>query len=314
MVYRITLLASIAVVFAACMLGESWLNNPLRPEVSPQWQCRRIVSMAPSITEALYALGLGDRVVGVTRDCRYPSEAADKTKIGGYFDPNFEAVVALQPDLVIMLTEQEQSLPNLKKLKIETLVVSHQTIEGLIDSFRTIGRICGKGPEGRRMAADYQNRIARIREKTESLPRPKVLMSLDRTMGLGHLADVYIVGDDDYFDKLIELSGGQNACRIKGIRYPIISSEGIMQLNPDVIIDLVYPDMFERVDRTSIVGDWNELREVDAVKNHRVVVFNQDYACVPGPRSILLVEDLARTLHPEVNWDDQFDSEDFERQ
>ena len=304
MAHRITLVVLIVLVFSASLIVQRRFDEPLRPEVTPFWQCRRIVSMAPSITETLYALGLGDRVVGVTRDCRYPPEVKDQVRIGGYFDPNFEAIVALKPDLVIMLEEQERSLPDFEKLKLEVLVVSHQTIEGVIESFRTIGRVCGKGPEGRRMAYDYEGRLGRIYEKTRRLPRPRVLMSLDRTRGQGHLTDVYVVGDDDYFDRIIELAGGENACRQQGIRYPIISPEGILWLGPEVIIDLVYPSLLEKIDRKTIVDDWNELGQIEAVKNHRVVVFDQDYACVPGPRMIQLVEDLARVLHPEVKWDE----------
>ena len=242
-------------------------------------------------------------MVGVTRYCEYPPEVKDKPRIGGYYDPNFEAILALKPDLVVMLEEHEQSLPGFEKLKLETLVVSHKTIEGIIESFRTIGRVCGKGPEGRRMAYEYENRLRRIHEKTRLLPRPRVLLALDRTFGRGHLADVYIVGADDYFDRIIELAGGQNAYQQRGVRYPVVSPEGILWLNPDVIVDLVPKSVLEQTDRKTIVADWNELAGVEAVKNQRVLVFDQDYDFVPGPRFIRLVEDLARVLHPEVKWE-----------
>jgi iron complex transport system substrate-binding protein len=305
MVYRVTLIAAIVLAFAASLLGHRRLDDPLRPEVTPLRGCRRIVSMAPSITETLYALGLGDRVVGVTRDCKYPPEVEDKVRIGGYFDPNYEAIVALKPDLVVMLEESEQSLAAFEKLKIEKLVVSHQTIEGIVASFRAIGRVCGKGPEGRRMAQQYESRLRQIRDKTRLLPRPKVLMALDRTFGCGHLVDVFVVGDDDYFDTMIELAGGQNVYRQRGVRYPVVSPEGIVWLNPDVIVDLVRKETLEQVGRQAIVDDWNELGQVEAVKNRRVLVFAQEYACVPGPRFLRVVEDLARVLHPEVDWDEE---------
>ncbi len=293
-------MAAIVLVFAATLLAHKRIDATTRPKAMPLWQCRRIVSMSPSITETLYALGLGDRVVGVTRYCQYPPEVKDKVRIGGYYDPNFEAIVALKPDLVVMLEEQEQSLPGFEKLNLETLVVCHKTVEGIIDSFRTIGRACGKGPEGRRMARDYENRLKRIHDKMQGAPRPRVLMALDRTFGRGHLADVYITGADGYFDKIIELAGGQNVYRQRGVRNPVVSPEGIMGLNPDVIIDLVRKDVLEQFDRQTILADWNELRQVEAVKNHRVLIFDQDYAWVPGPRFVRMVEDLARALHPEV--------------
>ena len=183
-------------------------------------------------------------------------------------------------------------------------MVSHKTIEGIIESFRTIGRVCGKGPEGRRMAYEYENRLRRIRAKTQGLPRPRVLFVLDRTFGRGHLADVYVAGVDDYFDRIIELAGGQNAYRQRGVRNPVVSPEGILWLNPDVIVDLVPKDVLDQLRparRSRPTGrNW---RRSTAVKNHRVLVFDQDYAFVPGPRFIRLVEDLAHVLHPEIKWE-----------
>jgi iron complex transport system substrate-binding protein len=303
MVYRITLVAAIVLVFSASLLAHKWLPRPIRPESVPSQRCGRIVSMAPSITETLYALGLGDRVVGVTRYCEYPPEVKDKPRIGGYYDPNFEAIVALRPDMVIMLEEHAESLPGFEKLKLGTLVVYHKTIEGIIQSFRTIGRVCGKEAEGNCMAEQYENRLRQIEEKTRRLPRPRVLLALDRTLGRGHLADVYVVGADNYFDRIIELAGGRNVYQQRGIRYPVVSPEGILWLNPDVIIDLVPKSALEQTDRQTLLADWNELAGVEAVKNHRVLVFDRDYDFVPGPRFIRLVEDLAQVLHPEVKWE-----------
>ncbi len=310
MLYRVTLLAAILLVFSASLFAHKRLDDPLQPEVSPFWQCRRIVSMAPSITETLYALGLGDKVVGVTRFCKYPPGVEDKKKIGGYYDPNFEAIVALKPDLIVMLEEHEQSLPGFQKLRLETLVVSHQTLDGIVESFRQIGRVCGRGAEGRRLAREYQNRMERIRSLTRDLPRLSVLMSLDRILSRGHLASIFVVGDDNYFDQIIEIAGGKNVYREVGIRYPVISTECILRLNPDVIIDLVPPDMAGQQDRQTILGAWKELEQLQAVNNGRVLVFDQGYTCVPGPRFIQLVEELARVLHPEVPWDNM-DTTDY---
>ena len=329
--YRLALIGTIFLVFAGSLIAQKRIDVPTRPEVSLRWQGRRIVSMAPSITETLYALGLGDRVVGVERDCHYPPkvENVEKTgNVGGYYDPSIEAILRLKPDLVIMLEEQARALPKLERLKLETLVVSHQSIDGVIESFRTIGRVCGKGPEGRRMAGDFQNRIDRIREQTQELSRrgreggdegdspifpetkigtvpthPRVLFVLDRTFGCGHLADLYVAGDDNYIDAIIELAGGQNAYCQRGVRYPVVSTEGVLRLNPDVIVELVPPSAIEKHGRQAILDDWKELQEVEAVKNDRILVFDNDYAMIPGPRLLRFVEDLAKQLHPEAPWD-----------
>ncbi len=288
--------------------------------------------MAPSITETLFALGLGSRVVGVTRHCHYPPEveeikARPSGNVGGYFDPNLEAITALQPDLVIFLEEQAKALPNFDALKLETLVVSHQTINGIIESFRQIGMRCGAGQRGRWMAEDYRRRAESIRRRAAGLARPKTLVVVERTLGRGQLADLRVVANDDYFDTILEWAGGQNACARRGIRYPVLSTEGVLTLNPDVIVDLIAPDLVRqyglkawkqahpgaqvdeiapetllRYGREKLTEDWNGLEGVEAVKRRRVFVLDQDYAFVPGPRFLRLIEELARLLHPEVDW------------
>ena len=264
--------------------------------------------MSPSIAETLYALGLGDKMVGVTRDCQYPPEVEKIKKrgcVGGYYDPNVEAILALKPDLVIMLEEQAQSMPNFGSLNLETLVVSHKTVEGVIKSFRTIGGVCGRGAEGRAMASQFRARLDAIQAKTRSLPRPRVLFALDRTFGCGHLSDLYVAADDGYIDTLITLAGGENAYRQQGVRYPVVSTEGILSVNPDVIIDMVPPETVDKFGRPAILADWNDVKQTRAVGNRRVVIFDQSFAYVPGPRFLQFVEALAQELHPEINWDEK---------
>ncbi len=305
MAYRVTLIAAILSIFAGSILANKQFSEPLRLEYTPRWECRRIVSMAPSITETLYALGLGNRVVGVTRYCDFPPDVQRKTRVGGYFDPNLEAILMLKPDLVIMLEEQVESMPAMDKLKLETLVVSHKTIDGIIDSFRAIGRRCGRGPEGRWMAREFKDRLERIRAKTQGLPRPRVLFVLDRTFGRGHLTDVYVAGADDFFDTIIELAGGRNACRVQSVRNPVVSPEGLLWLDPDVIVDLARSDVLKKHSQQTIRADWKELTQMKAVYSGQLLIFDKGYACVPGPRLIQLVENLARVLHPEVEWEER---------
>jgi iron complex transport system substrate-binding protein len=297
MMYRIILLGAIAAAFAASWLAQGRLHDAGQVEITRDvWQCRSIVSMAPSITETLFALGLGDRVVGVSKFSNYPPEAKEIPRVGGHLDPSLEAILALKPDLVIMLEEQRESLRSLEKLNLETLVVNHQTTTGIIDSFRRIGRVCGRGPEGRRMAGEYEQRLEQIRAKTRDLPRPRVLVVTDRPRG--RLTDVYVAADDHYFDTMIELAGGQNAYSQRGVRYPVLSMEGIAWLNPDVIVELVPTAGSGSFDPGAVLKEWDQLKQVEAVKQHRVAIFDHDYDCVPGPRFIRLVEDLVRTIHP----------------
>ncbi len=296
------LLAGVIVLsFAGSQLARRRLEQAGATVVDPR-RCGRIVSMAPSVTEALFALGLGDRVVGVTRFCKYPPEVEGRAIIGGYHDPNFEAIVALRPDLVVMLVEHRQLLPAFRKLDLSTCEVNHQTIDGVLESFSAIGRACGEGERAARVRGKMERRLERVRRKTAGLARPRVMFAIDRILGTGRLETVYVAGPDGFFDKMIELAGGQNAFQGGKVRFPVVSSEGILRINPEVIVDMVSGMSERRPAEAAILADWQQLPEVDAVRHGRVYVVAEQYAFVPGPRLVLLVERLARLIHPELDW------------
>jgi len=263
---------------------------------------KRIVSLAPSITEGLYALGLIDRVVGVTRYCDYPPEALTKTEVGGYFHPNYEAILMLEPDLIIMLVDHEAPREYIAKLGFDIVVVDHKSISGILRSIEAIGEACGVLQKAISITGDIKTRMERIREKTEGLSSPRVLVSIGRNMGSGTLEDVYISGKEGFYNDMIGFIGGVNAYS-GGVAAPVVSGEGIIWMNPDVIIDMV-PDLEEQGwDPEMIYREWDAVSHVEAVKNSRVHVFGEDYVAVPGPRFILVMEKMARVMYPDVNWD-----------
>ena len=317
---KILLIIIILLVFVACHVAKVRLarvdSNGKQPsETAGQDQPRRIVSMAPSVTETLFALRLGERVVGVSDYCKYPPAAAKIDRIGGVMDPNLEAVVALEPDLIVMLRGNKALCPSLDRFGINTLTVDHKTIEGVLQSIPTIGQACGNASAAGRMVDDLRGRIDRVREKTAGLRRPSVMVSVIRTQGVGRLEDVYAAGNDEYFDKMIEIAGGRNVFGKQPVRYPVVSNESIIKCNPEIIIDIV-PSMT----RGSVGGsanssanggdwkskaeaDWGQLPDVDAVSAGKVFCLDEDFISVPGPRFVLLLEKLGRLLHPEADWD-----------
>ncbi len=309
---KLVLGAIIAVAFAGSFLAKRALQNQdpgkngtvvmsETEEETPEYP-QRIVSLAPSITESLYAFGRIDRVVGVTRYCDYPPEALTKIKIGGYYDPNYEAIIALEPDLIIMLAEHETPLQHLAGLGYNIVVVNHKSISGILRSIETVGEACGASDKAKTIADDIRARMERIREKTEGLPSPRVMVSIGRNMGSGTLKDVYISGKEGFYDEMIEIIGGVNAYS-GGVAFPVVSSEGIVTMNPEVIIDMV-PDLEENGwNPEMIMKEWEALPQVDAVKNRRVYVFGEDYVAVPGPRFIAIMEKMARVMYPEIDWD-----------
>lgn len=307
------LAAAVVAVFALSLSGREWLYRGARSPAPgddgaeagrpPAGDYRRIVSLAPSLTETLYALELGDRVVGVTRFCRYPPEVADKPEVGGFLDPNLETIVALEPDLVVMLTEHKAS-PALAELGPPCLVVSHKTVDDIVASIETIGRTCRRKAKAAKLADEIRATVQRVARLTADLPQPSVLVAVDRPRGTGRIEDVYVAGNDGFFSRIIELAGGRNALADDLPAFPAMSAEGILEVNPEVIIDLTPNVADDPASAEAALADWAALEEVAAVANDRVHVLRGDYVSVPGPRFVLLLEDLARLLHPEAAWDD----------
>jgi len=299
---KLLLIVSIFLVFAGSFLARQMLC-PGAAGTSPQSQRpMRIISMAPSVTETLFALGVGDRVVGASRFCKYPPEVAGVARIGGLLDPNFEAIVLLEPDLIVMLEEHRQSMPALEKLGLPSLAVRHKDVDGIIESIPTIGRACDAEETARNLVADLEARVQRVRRKTAGLSKPRVLIAVDRTPGVGRPEDVFVASADGYFDRIIALAGGRNACGSTIGRFPVVSAEGILSMNPQVIVDLAIGMDHDRDEKGVLSTDWQSLSEVEAVAQRRVHAFKETYATVPGPRFILLLERLARLIHPEVDW------------
>ena len=299
----------IAIIVAGFLIGywgrthfatdASVMKVNLDASASPE----RIISMAPSVTEVLFALEQGDKVVGVTRYCDYPPEALEKTAIGGFLDPNYEAVVALKPDLVVLLPIHTDAQLRMEQLGIRTLTVEHRTLDGILESITIIGDASGSRSEAESMLADIRTRMSHIEKITDNLPRPTILLSAGRGMGTGKLEEVYVAGKNQWYDEVITLAGGRNAFTDETIQFPALSGEGLYRLNPDVIIDMA-PDLAGLgLTRQEVIREWDVMDKCSAVINNRVYVLDGDYTTIPGPRFIQVIEDVARVLHPDVDWD-----------
>ena len=277
--------------------------DPKSPSTPDAPTVSRIVSMAPSITEDLFALGLGDRVVGVTRYCIYPAEARTKTQVGGFMDANFEAILATNPDLVVILTAHEEVRTTLAALNIETLTVDHRTVEGILDALTTIGNACEVSETAQELTHALRDRVEQIRQKTTGLPRPTVLISAGRDLSTGRIQEVYAAGQGEWYDELITAAGGKNAYPNDGNRFPVLTGEGLLMLQPEVIVEMVSHLEERGYTREDIIAQWDRFTEIPAVRNKRIHILVGNHVTIPGPRFVHVLEDLARVLHPEIDWD-----------
>lgn len=279
--------------------GLSVLVGSLSVRASEPKSPERIVSLSPSVTEILYALDLGDRVAGVTRYCQYPPEALRKPKVGGLLDPNLEAILALQADLVILVPDQKEFEAPLTRLNLPCLEVSQYSLREILDSIVKIGEVCGAQPAARRLAASIQSKTDAIRKRLSGLPPTRALISVGRDYGSGSLGQVYISGPGTFYDELLKLAGGVNAYREAAVKYPVVSAEGILRMNPEAIIEIAPGVVPGGSESEAIVRDWQEIPQVSAVKEGRLYVFGEDFMTIPGPRVGLILERLAEALHPE---------------
>jgi iron complex transport system substrate-binding protein len=313
MARKFILPAVILLSFSLSFVGKQLLDRPDQQkfsETGPGLSAdpepltyQRIISMAPSITEVLFAIGLEDRIVGVTRYCDYPPEAKKKPQVGGFLDPNYEAILSLEPDLVVLLQEQVEARRYLEEMGLNTLLVDHRSVRGIINSIAAIGEACRAAGKAQELVNDLETRITRVHRKTSNLPRTRVMVAVGRNLNETSLGGIYISGRDGFYDQLLELAGGTNVYRQRTIALPAISAEGIQNLNPHVIVDIapaLGPIVREKED---LIRTWDFAVGVDAVKNHRVYIFDEGYGVRPGPRFILLLEQMARVLHPELEWD-----------
>ncbi len=243
------------------------LAAPLILAAPPQ----RIVSTAPSITEMLYALGLGDRVVGVTRYCRYPPEAQLKPKIGDYTSPNLEAIAALKPDLVIIQTNPARLAERLGALRLKSLEIDQENIAALYNSIRVVGDATGVPARATQLTESMRSKLEQIRQRASALPPTRVMFVIGRTPG--RLDGLVVVGKASYLNEIMQIAGGVNVFRDAVAAYPQVSLEEVLARNPQVIVDM--GDMSDTVDVTEahkrdVVGLWQRMGKLDAVTHHRV--------------------------------------------
>jgi ABC-type Fe3+-hydroxamate transport system substrate-binding protein len=262
---------------------------------------RRIISAAPSITEMLYALGLGDRVVGVTTFCHYPPEVRDKPKIGSYMQPNIETMLAMRPDLVVILKEHAGLGDRLSQVGLTVLELDNNGLEGVYGSLQKLGERCGVAETAERRVAGIQSDLSKIQARAAGLPRRSVMFIVGRTPGV--VRDLVVVGRGSFLNELIEIAGGHNLFSDSAAAYPRIGLEDLYAARPEVIIDMgdmADTDRVTEEHRRSVASLWQQYPMLPAVEAGRVYPVAKDIFVVPGPRVVETATELLRMIHPEA--------------
>mgnify|MGYP001059117919 CR=1 FL=1 len=276
--------------------GALQITDSFGREVSITSRPERIISLAPSITEILFAIGAGERVVGNTSFCNYPPEAAELPKIGGYTPDliNFEAIVDLQPDLVIVGEfEQEPVIATLEQLGIPVVGLVATTIDEVYSSIEQIGAITGNGQEAAAVVEAMRSRIEAISSKVADLPadqRPRVFWEVfDEPL--------ITIGPSSFISQLIERAGGVNIFADQSEAYPQVSHESVVALDPEVILGTLEQAEPLAPERVAQRPGWSN---ISAVQNGRIHLLDSDPVSRAGPRLADALEAMLAALHPEL--------------
>lgn len=293
-------------LFVAIMAAVVWLlprQAPPADSAASDSDYQRIVSLSPAITETVFALGLGDKVVAVTDYCDYPPAAQALPKVGGYTDTSLEAIVAKKPDLVIMLQAQQRLQQQLQQLGIKTHAIDTVGLMDIEAAIVSIGQLTGRQQQAETLLAGIHKLIDRVTTKVAGEEPVRTLISIAHYVNSEQLETVYVAGQQDFYNDLLDLAGGRNVYTSQHIKVPSVTREGIIRMNPDVIID-VFPEADDHQSNIQQVRQqWQQLDMVSAVKAERVHILERDYASVPGPRVFQLLPEFARLLHPQLNWE-----------
>lgn len=268
------------------------ITDDLGRQVTVKKTPQRIVSLAPSNTEILFALGLGDRVVGVTTFCDYPAEAKKKEKIGGFKNPNLEKVIALKPDLVLATGGiQQPFIQELEKAGIPVFVLHPKNLNQIIAGIQTVGKITGQLEESKRLTARMSKTIADISSKVTSQKkrsRPKVFVEIFNQ-------PLYSAGAGTFINDLIKISGGKNIAAQAGSGYVVYSLENLLKEDPDI-----YIAMKGSMNDPGLLKKRTGFSDLKAVKNNRVYVVDDNLVSRPGPRIVQGLKIVAKAIYPQL--------------
>jgi iron complex transport system substrate-binding protein len=259
----------------------------------------RIVSTAPSITEALFALGLGSEVIGVSRFCDFPPEVMKLPKVGTYIKPDPEAIARLAPDLVILQGNPTELANRLNALHISFAEVPHGTLDDVFTGIGIIAKAAGVPERADPLMTHIQTSLDAIRTQARTLPSPRVLVIIDRRQGM--LTDLVAIGPSNYVNQILEIAGGTNVLAKPGLpQYPHIALETVLHENPDVILDLSGSQESEaqrQAARDATLALWRQNGELTAVRNSHVYVGTSNALLVPGPRTVEAAQRFFDYIH-----------------
>jgi iron complex transport system substrate-binding protein len=272
--FRAAVVVVLALFVAACARPEPKPAAPAPPQ--------RIISCAPNLTEMLFALGAGDRVIGVTRWCRYPAEATSRPPLGDLYQPNLEAMVAARPDLIVAVPGNTKVLEFFAGKPEPRILETNacETIADITATIRQLGAAVGAPERAEALVRGIEAGLDSLKAAHAGEPPVATLMILGHTAGA--LEQIYAVGHPTYLDELLALAGGRNVVPVEAGRYPIVTRESLLTMNPDLILERHLGGVATPEQKAAMIRLWDELPTLPAVRAGQVVVMDDDHMTING--------------------------------
>jgi len=295
------LIAALCVAAVLCGAGLVRLAGANPTGFAPQIQAnpaRRIVSLVPSVTEMLFAVGAGPQVVGVSSYDDFPPETKALPRVGALLDPDTERIFALRPDLVIVYGSQTELEGQFARAGIRVYAYRHAGVDNVMQTIRDVARLAGRTADGERVVRELGSQLDAIRARVRGRPRPRTLLVIGREAGA--LRGVYVSGGIGFLHELLEIAGGNDVFGDITRESVQPSNEILIVRAPEVIVELWPGNQpgAETVQRERAV--WNLLASVPAVRTNRIHLLYGDYLLAAGPRLGRAADTIARVLHPDV--------------
>ncbi|MDY0041020.1 MAG: cobalamin-binding protein [Desulforhabdus sp.] len=283
------LLSCIVILLTFSMNSQAASDGP---EEKGAYVPERIVSLAPDITEILFALGLDEEIAGVTEFSSYPEAAQRKPKVGSYINLSIERIVILKPDLVIGTANgnKRDTINQLARIGIPVHIINPAAFEDLFHTILEVGKITGRSSQAHRIVDDLCRRVDYIRCMMKSAKRPRVFFQIG-------IHPIITVGNKTIHHSLIEIAGGLNVMGETEILYPKVNIEQIIASAPDVIL---VSSMKRGGDFEAVKKEWKRWKEIPAVKNDKIFIVDSDLTDRFSPRIVEGLERIAALLHPEI--------------
>ena len=288
-----------ALLVACCSLV--WLTACSRaPQIknntAPGSPPTRIACASPAATEIVYALGCGDRIVGVSDFCNFPAEVRDKPRIGGWMSPNRERLLSLRPDILISQGKNEKLHSFAQAHGIRFIAVKLDSLADFFEAVISIGKALGIPEKGAALSESLSAQLNAIRGRRPPGNPQRVALLLGREAG--NMKGLTAVGSRTFLSELLQVAGGINIFADAHGLYPQVARESLLARQPRFIIEL-HPGMASEESVAAIKADWKKWPQLAAVTHGGVACVTNDFALIPGPRLVQTAEVFARILYPE---------------